>query len=425
MAKAGIFHLMPQGTFAPPKTPTMQSETLLAMADKYGTPLYVYDADKMAENYRSFVASFPVKKLKVYYACKANTNVSILKLFKALGAGLDCVSIGEVQLGLMAGFPAGDIMFTPNNISEQEYDEAIALGVKLNIDNLNALEYVGHKHPGTPVCIRINPHMMAGGNRKISVGHIDSKFGISIHQVPHIKRVVKSHDIPVEGIHVHTGSDILDSSVFIRASELIFSVVEEFPEVDYIDFGSGFKIAYKEGDLCTDIPAFGREFSAAFNTFCEKMGRDYTLKFEPGKVLVSDAGHFLTKVNLVKQTTACLFAGVNSGFNHLIRPMFYDAYHHIENISNPDGDRKIYNVVGYICESDTFGSDRMLNEVRKDDILCFRNAGAYCFAMASNYNSRVRPAEVLVHQGQDFLIRTEETLEDLTRNMVQPEDLVF
>ncbi len=399
----------------------MERETLLALANKYGTPLYVYDADKMAENYRSFVSSFPVKKLKVYYACKANTNLSILKLFKALGAGLDCVSIGEVQLGLMAGFPAGDIMFTPNNIAEQEYDEAIALGVKLNIDNLNALEYVGQKHPGTPVCIRINPHMMAGGNRKISVGHIDSKFGISIHQVPHIKRVVKSHDIPVEGIHVHTGSDILDSSVFIRASELIFSVVEEFPTVDYVDFGSGFKIAYKEGDLSTDIPAFGREFSKVFNEFCERMGKDYTLKFEPGKVLVSDAGFFLTKVNLVKQTTACLFAGINSGFNHLIRPMFYDAYHHIENISNPDGDRKIYNVVGYICESDTFGSDRLLNEVRKDDILAFRNAGAYCYAMASNYNSRMRPAEVMVLKGQDHLIRTEETLDDLTRNLVVPE----
>jgi len=399
----------------------MERETLMAMADKYGTPIYVYDADQMAANYRNFVNAFPVKKLKVYYACKANTNVSILKLFRALGAGLDCVSIGEVQLGLMAGFPASDIMFTPNNISEQEYDEAIALGVKLNIDNLNALEYVGQKHPGTAVCIRINPHMMAGGNRKISVGHIDSKFGISIHQVPHIKRVVKNHDIPVEGIHVHTGSDILDSSVFIRASELIFSVVEEFPDVDYIDFGSGFKIAYKEGDLSTDIPAFGKEFSKTFTEFCERMGRDYTLKFEPGKVLVSDAGFFLTKVNLVKQTTACLFAGVNSGFNHLIRPMFYDAHHHIENISNPDGDRKIYNVVGYICESDTFGTDRLLNEVRKDDILCFRNAGAYCFAMASNYNSRMRPAEVMVLKGQDHLIRTEETLEDLTRNLVEPE----
>lgn len=399
----------------------MERETLLAMADKYGTPIYVYDADLMAANYRNFVNAFAVKKLKVYYACKANTNVNILKIFKALGAGLDCVSIGEVQIGLMAGFGAEDIMFTPNNISEDEYDEAIALGVKLNIDNLNALEYVGQKHPGTPVCIRINPHMMAGGNRKISVGHIDSKFGISIHQVPHIKRVVKNLSIPVEGIHVHTGSDILDSSVFIRASELIFSVVEEFPQVDYIDFGSGFKIAYKEGDLSTDIPAFGKEFSKTFNEFCERMGRDYTLKFEPGKVLVSDAGYFLTKVNLVKQTTACLFAGVNSGFNHLIRPMFYDAHHHIENISNLDGDRKIYNVVGYICESDTFGTDRLLNEVRKDDILAFRNAGAYCYAMASNYNSRMRPAEVMVLKGQDHLIRTEETFEDITRNLVDPE----
>jgi len=403
----------------------MERETLIGLANKYGTPLYVYDADRIADNYRNFVKAFTVKDLKVYYACKANTNVSILRLFKAQGAGLDCVSIGEAQLGLMAGFEPSEMMFTPNNISEAEYDRAIAMGLIINIDNLNALEYVGQNHSGTPVCIRINPHMMAGGNRKISVGHIDSKFGISIHQVPHIKRVVKNHNILVEGIHVHTGSDILDSDVFIRASELIFSVVEEFDTVKYIDFGSGFKIRYKDGDLNTDISAFGKQFSDTFNAFCERMGRDYTLKFEPGKVFVSDAGFFLTQVNLVKQTTACMFAGVNSGFNHLIRPMFYDAHHEIDNISNPDGDRKIYNVVGYICESDTFATDRLLNEVRKDDFLAFRNAGAYCYSMASNYNTRMRPAEVMVLKGQDYLIRTEETIEDLTRNLVDPEISVW
>jgi diaminopimelate decarboxylase len=396
----------------------MKNASLEKAVASYGAPLYVYDAAQMMENYKQFTSAFKVNKLKVHYACKALNNISILKLFKSMGAGLDCVSIEEVQLGLHAGFTADDILFTPNNISTEEYEEAIALGVKINVDNLYTLEYFGMNHPSIPIYIRINPHLMAGGNSNISVGHIDSKFGISIHQVPNIERIVKKLNINVMGVHVHTGSDILDADIFIRAAELVYSVVEKFETVTHIDFGSGFKVAYKPTDHHTDIAAFGKKFSKSFNEFCEKQGKEYTLEFEPGKYMVSNAGYFVTKANLIKQTTSCTFVGVDSGFNHFIRPMFYHAHHEIENITNPNGEKKVYNVVGYICETDSFAQDRIISEVRKGDLLVFKNAGAYCATMASNYNSRPRPAEVLIHNGKTHLIKRRETMEDILSTQV-------
>ncbi|NNC96165.1 MAG: diaminopimelate decarboxylase [Chitinophagales bacterium] len=390
----------------------------IRICEEFGTPLFVYNEDKMKSQYHKFVNAFDVPALRVHYACKALSNINVLRLFKDLGSGLDCVSLQEVQLGLKAGFKPEDILYTPNNVSEDEYKDVIDLGVKINVDNLQMLECLGVECPHVPVCIRINPHLMAGGNRNISVGHIDSKFGISIHQLPLIQRIVNSLNIDVEGIHVHTGSDIIDSEIFIKAAELVFAVVEKFDSVKYVDFGSGFKIKYKEGDLSTDIDRFGELFSKVFIKFSKDHNKDYELKFEPGKFLVSEAGDFFTKVNVVKQTTSCTFIGVDSGFNHLIRPMFYNAHHEIENISNPNGAKKVYSVVGYICETDTFASDRLISEVRTGDILRFKNSGAYCFSMASNYNSRFRPAEVLLSNGEPKLIRKRETLDDLLRNQI-------
>ena len=338
---------------------------------------------------------------------------------RKLGAGLDTVSIQEVKLGLYAGFAPEQIIFTPNGVSMEEIEEAASLGVQLNIDNLSILEQFGSKHPQVPVCIRINPYVMAGGNSKISVGHIDSKFGISIHQVPHILRIVENTKMHINGIHMHTGSDILDIDVFLYAAEILFDAAKHFRELKFIDFGSGFKVPYKEGDIQTDIEELGEKLSQRFLEFCKLYGRDLTLAFEPGKFLVSEAGFFLVKVNVVKQTTSTVFAGIDSGFNHLIRPMFYGATHFIENISNPEGKKRFYSVVGYICETDTFASNRQIAEISEGDILCFRNAGAYCYTMASNYNSRPRPAEVLWIDGQAKLIRKAETLEDLLRNQVE------
>ncbi len=398
----------------------MEIKDLLSIEHTYGCPVYVYDAYKIRSQYERLIKAFAaVPSLKINYAMKALSNGSILKLMRKLGAGLDTVSIQEVKLGLHAGFAPEQIIFTPNGVSMEEIEEAASLGVQLNIDNLSILEQFGSKHPQVPVCIRINPHVMAGGNSKISVGHIDSKFGISIHQVPHILRIVENTKMHINGIHMHTGSDILDIDVFLYAAEILFDAAKHFRELKFIDFGSGFKVPYKEGDIQTDIEELGEKLSQRFLEFCKLYGRDLTLAFEPGKFLVSEAGFFLVKVNVVKQTTSTVFAGIDSGFNHLIRPMFYGATHFIENISNPEGKKRFYSVVGYICETDTFASNRQIAEISEGDILCFRNAGAYCYTMASNYNSRPRPAEVLWIDGQAKLIRKAETLEDLLRNQVE------
>ncbi len=395
----------------------IERSKLLELAKTYGSPLYVYDANTIDRQYQRLTDAFKgVKNLKLNYAVKALSNINILHYFKNLGAGLDTVSIQEVQLSLATGIHPKDIIYTPNGVSLQEIEEVAAMGVQINIDNLSILELFGHKHPEIPVCIRINPHIMAGGNSKISVGHIDSKFGISIHQVPHIKRVVEKTGMTINGIHMHTGSDILDIDTFLRATEILFDVAKQFDNIDFIDFGSGFKVPYKEGDISTDVEQLGIQLSERFNQFCEAYGKELTLMFEPGKFLVSEAGVFLAKVNVVKQTTSTVFAHVDSGFNHLVRPMMYDSYHHISNISNPEGRERYYSVVGYICETDTFGSNRRISEITDDDILCFHNAGAYCFSMASNYNSRYLPAEVFVVNGQDYLIRKRETFKDLLRN---------
>ena len=397
----------------------MKTEDLLNIARTYGNPVYVYDAEKISSQYQRLTNAFAsVPKLRINYAMKALSNIAVLKLMKSLGAGLDTVSIQEVQLGLLAGFAPEQIIFTPNGVSISEIEEAMRLGVQLNIDNLSFLEQFGTQHPEVPVCIRINPHVMAGGNSNISVGHIDSKFGISIHQIPHILRIVENTKMHINGIHMHTGSDILDIDVFLYAAEILFETAKNFKDLQFIDFGSGFKVPYKEGDIQTNIEELGERLSTRFAEFCKEYGRDLTLAFEPGKFLVSEAGRFLVKVNVVKQTTSTVFAGIDSGFNHLIRPMFYGATHYIENLSNPEGKKRFYSVVGYICETDTFASNRQIAEITEGDILCFHNAGAYCYTMASNYNSRLRPAEVLWQNGEAKLIRKAETFEDLVRNQI-------
>jgi diaminopimelate decarboxylase len=398
----------------------MKNETLLQIAKDYGSPVYVYDADTIITQYKRLTKAFGnVKQLKLNYAVKALSNISVLKLFKSLGSGIDTVSIQEVQLGLRAGFEPENIIFTPNGVSLEEIEKVSKLGVQINIDNLSILEQFGTKHPKIPVCIRINPHVMAGGNTNISVGHIDSKFGISIHQIPLLLRIVENTKMNINGIHMHTGSDILDIDVFLYASEILFETAKNFKDLEFIDFGSGFKVPYKAGDIETNIEELGDKLSARFNEFCKAYGRDLTLAFEPGKFLVSEAGVFLAKVNVVKQTTSTVFAQIDSGFNHLIRPMLYGSQHEILNISNPKGRERFYSVVGYICETDTFANNRRISEINEGDILAFQNAGAYCYSMASNYNSRYRPAEVLFYKGKAQLIRKRETFDDILHNQIE------
>ncbi len=398
----------------------MTNSNLLAIASKYGNPLYVYDSEKIASQYQRLTSAFSsIENIRINYAAKALSNISILKLMRQLGSGLDTVSIQEVKLGLAAGFDPQAIIYTPNGVSLKEIETVAKMGVQINIDNLSLLEQFGTRNPKIPVCIRINPHVMAGGNSNISVGHIDSKFGVSIHQIPHLLRIVENTAMNINGIHMHTGSDILDIDVFLNGAEILFDAAKHFKMLEFLDFGSGFKVPYHVNDIETNIEELGVKLSKRFISFCKENGSDLQLIFEPGKFLVSQAGHFLTQVNVVKQTTSTVFAQVDSGFNHLIRPMLYGSHHHIENISNPKGKKRFYSVVGYICETDTFGSNRKIAEISEGDILVFRNCGAYCFSMASNYNSRYRPAEVLWHEGKSYLIRKRETFDDILNNQVE------
>lgn len=398
----------------------LSPKQLINVANEFGTPVYVYHAEKIEEQFTKLKEAFKNSDSKFFYACKALTNINILKWMKQIGASLDCVSINEVKLGLRAGFEPKDILFTPNCVDFEEIEAGKNLGVNINIDNISILEQFGNRYGHSyPVCIRLNPHIMAGGNYKISTGHVDSKFGISIHQLRHIERIVKTTNLNVTGLHMHTGSEIKDVNVFIEGLEVMFDIARHFQNLEFIDLGSGFKVPYQHDDPETDVNQLGAKVAEAFAGYEKETGRKLQIWFEPGKYLVSEAGYFVVKANVVKQTTATVFAGVNSGFNHLIRPMFYEAFHRIDNISNAKGAERIYTVVGNICETDTFAWDRKLNEVREGDFLVFYNAGAYGFEMSSNFNSRLKPAEVLVKDGEPKLIRKPDVFEDLLRNQVE------
>ncbi|MBS1582603.1 MAG: diaminopimelate decarboxylase [Bacteroidetes bacterium] len=392
----------------------------LDIARRAGTPVYVYDAAIMERQAQRLKKAFSGTPTRFMYACKALGNVAVLKHMRSLGLGLDTVSIQEAEIGLQAGFTPEEILFTPNMVSFTEYQRAVGLGLHITIDSIPVLERFGHTYGAdVPVCIRINPHIMAGGNERISTGHVDSKFGISIHQLRHVERIVATHGLRVEGLHMHTGSDILDTEVFLRAAELLLEMADHFPQLRFLDLGSGFKVPYKPEDIATDVEDLGQRLAERIRAFNAQREVPVELWFEPGKFLVSEAGVLLVSVDLIKQTTATVFAGVDSGLNHLIRPMLYGAHHGIVNVSRPAGKPRIYTVVGYICETDTFAWDRQLPEVQEGDVLAFLNAGAYGFSMASNYNARPRPAEVFVKDGKPLLIRRRETVEDLLALQVE------
>jgi diaminopimelate decarboxylase len=399
---------------------TIQGIDVHALVKEFGSPLYVYDADKIVFQLKTLKTAFSASDVKIKYAAKALSNLSILKLLQKNGSDVDVVSIQEAQLAMRAGFTASQIMYTPSGVDFAEIIEAVSLGLTVNLDSLPALKKFGEKYKDTyPCSIRLNPHIMAGGNLKISTGHSNSKFGISVQQLPEILKTVSTYNIRINGLHIHTGSDITESNVFLKMADILYDVARDFPHLKFIDFGSGFKVAYKEGDVVTDVYDLGRKLTQSFNEFCERYGRKLEMHFEPGKFIVSESGHLLVKVNVVKQTPTVTFVGVDSGLNHLLRPMMYDSYHSIINVSNPAADQKLYTVVGYICETDTIGTDRKISEAREGDILAIKNAGAYGYSMSSNYNSRFRPAEVLIVNGEAKLIRQREKFEDLLRNQVE------
>lgn len=394
-------------------------EQLKEAAIQFGTPLYVYHAEKITEQYQKLTTAFSKSDVKIFYACKALTNINILKHIKSLGSNIDCSSINEVKLAMHAGFKADRILYTSNGIDFTEIMEAKELGVHINIDSLSNLEKFGKQYGHSyPVGIRLRPNILAGGNLKISTGHDKSKFGIPVDQIDKVLELVSNYNLFIKDLHIHTGSEIKDVEVFVKGIAVLFEIIPHFNELEFIDLGGGFKVPYKEDDTATDIDLLALKVKEAFDNHPNPNGKSLQVWFEPGKYLVSECGYFISRVNVLKESGNTLFAGIDSGFNHLIRPMFYDSYHRIKNICNPEAAENSYAIVGNICETDTFAWDRKLNCIREGDYLVFYNAGAYGFEMSSNFNSRFKPAEVLISKDKMQLIRRRDTFEDLLRNQI-------
>ena len=396
---------------------SINKNILFEVSKKHGLPVYVYDKGKIISQFSRLKDAFKkIDNLHINYAAKALSNINILKVIKEIGCGIDAVSIQEVELALFAGFKADQIFYTPSGVELNEIKKAFKLGVQINIDNISALKKIAENLSNIKIGIRINPNVKAGGNLKISVGDSESKFGLNTYEIEKAKKIISEKNISVNGLHIHTGSDIEDVNSFLKACDVVFKQSEGFKDLEFLDFGSGFKVKYFENDSETDIKKLGKKLGDKFVEFNSKRKNKIRMHLEPGKFLVSECGYFLTKVNYVNNRINKNFIHVNSGLNHFVRPMFYGSKHSIENISSNSNEIKNYSVVGYICETDTFSENVNLNKTNEGDILCFKNAGAYCFSMSSNYNSRFRPPEVLVSNNEIKLIRKRESFKDLIRN---------
>jgi len=390
------------------------------ICNEFGTPLYVYDSDIIHRQVNHFRNAFKQINCKIKYACKANTNLSILKEMLNHGAGLDTVSVPEIKMGLLVGFKAKEIVFTPNCVDFSEIEEAVKLGVNINIENLPNLEKFGARYGNTVPCfVRLNPGIHAQMNSdKVDWWHKQSKFGISADQIKKVKELEKKYDLHIHGLHIHSSSVIMSPEIFIEGAKSIFNIVKQFKNIKYIDFGGGIKVDVGDNKEVINLNALGEQLNPIFNDFCKEYGTDIELWFEPGRFLICEAGILFTECNMVKENGGTSFVGINSGFNQLIRPMFYNAYHEIVNISNFKGAEKQYTVVGNVCEIDNFAINRTINEVNEKDIIAIKTAGAYGYSMASNYNSRFRPAEILIKNNTAHLIRKRDSFEDLIKNQI-------
>ncbi len=393
---------------------SLSYDQLKQAATTYGTPLYVYHAEKIAQQYQNLFNHFDATTTRIFYACKALTNIHILDVVKRAGGNIDCSSINEAKLALHVGFAPTQVLYTSNSVSFDEIAEAVSLGIYVNIDSLSNLEKFGAKYGNTyPVGVRIRPNIMAGGNLKISTGHDKSKFGIPVTELATLKEIQAKYNINISTLHIHTGSEIKDVKIFLQSAEVFEQMLPHFPSVNVLDFGGGFKVPYQPNEKGTDMALLGAEVNKVIAKLSAQFGRAFTAWFEPGKYIVSEAGFFIATVNVLKQSGPIQFVGIDTGLNHLIRPMFYDAYHHIDNLSHPEKPLQAYAVVGNICETDTFAWDRSIPTIEEGDFLVFYNAGAYGYEMASNYNARFKPAQVLVEQGEAKLISRRDNFEDL------------
>ena len=411
---------------------------------QFGTPLYVYDAGVIKQQFKNFTKAFSGIDHEIMFAVKSCTNMSIMKYMLTLGAGIDTVSIPEINMGLKLGFKPEKIVFTPNVVEFCEIRDAVGFGVAINIENLQNLEAFGRKFQNTyPVCIRLNPNMISEietrttdlsslnfasvnkehyddvSKEQVEAWHNQSKFGISLTQFDKVLKLVEKYNIKINGVHVHSSHVILNEEVFKKGVKTVFKIAKLFNHLEYVDFGGGIMVKHHPDDKVVELDKIGKILKKEYDKFCVSIGKKIKIWFEPGRYLLSESGILLAKAVVLKTNGFINFVGTNTGFNHLLRPMMYDAYHQIINITNPDGELEKYNIVGNLCEIDNIGVHRTLNKVRQDDIIMIKNAGAYGFSMSSNYNTRPKPAEVLIINGKPRLIRKRENFDDLIRNQIE------
>lgn len=399
----------------------LKKDKLLNIAKEYDTPLYVYNGDLVKKRYKELYDFIDWPILKIHYALKANYNPAILGLLKEEGAYLDTVSPGEVELALELGFSKDKILYTANNLTEEEMQEVAGKGVLMNIGSLSRLEKYGKAYPNTEVCIRFNPDVKAGAFEATQTAGDLTKFGILMKDVDKVKEIVEKYDLTVVGLHEHTGSGIAEKEKVYKSMKNLLKVAkkEDFPDLKFIDFGGGFKVPYEPDEKRIDYREFGEKITEIFSEFCEKYGKDLEMRFEPGKYIVAESGYLLITVNTLKNNNGRLIVGTDSGFPQLIRPFLYGAYHHIVNLSNPKGEKKKYDICGNICETgDRFAEQRKIPKIREGDVLAIENAGAYCYAMGGIYNFRPMPSEVLVEDGEDKLVRKQLTNKELVKKVL-------
>ena len=385
-----------------------------ALAKKYGTPLYVYEEEKIRERYGDLIKNINYKKLKIYYACKQNSNLEILKFLRKEGASIEAVSCGEVMAASKAGFKANQIIFTCSNLTEEELKFLIKNKIMVNIDSLSQLEKYGKLNPNSKVSIRINQGIGAGHHEHVITGGKNSKFGIYPGELKQAEKIAQKYGIKIVGLHQHIGTNVLDGAIFLEAMRALLKTAEKIKNLEFIDFGGGFGIPYGPGERNLNMQFLGKNIAQLFTSFCKHYGKELTLCFEPGRYIVGESGFLLTKVVDIKKTPFKTFVGVNSGFNHLIRPMMYGSYHKIINATTVEGQKEIVTVAGNICESlHIFSKNKQITKFKEGDILALLNTGASGYAMSSTYNLRARPAEVLVLKGKSKLIRKRDNLKDI------------
>lgn len=387
----------------PEQKPAPQPELLLRIASRIGTPTYVYFADTIRERIAGLKTRLAPLAANLLYAMKANSHPAILSIMRDEGLGIDAVSPAELLLVLRLGFAPERVLFSANNMTDDEMHFARGQGVLLNIGELSRLERFGRAYPGADVCVRLNPQVGAGHHEHVITAGARSKFGIPVQQIREVLRIASRHGLRIVGLHQHIGSGILDTATLWKAISVLLDVTDSFPDARFVNLGGGLGIPYRPCENGIDLENLGERIVRPLQAFRARRTEPLEIRFEPGRYFVAESGVLLVTANTVKSNPERRFVGVDSGMGHLLRPALYDAYHEVVNLSNPDGNPVTYDLVGNICESgDRFAVDRSIPEIREGDILALLDTGAYGMSMASPaYNLRPVPAEVLVTGGDE------------------------